>query len=151
MDIEEHDNRRSEYLAKKQEHVAEILRLAGGVKQTRAQAAKDKYEAAAKALDAVGEDFKTKRANVTKDAKAEVKEIQREADRKQADLQRRTKRKREDLEREEIAAEDAALARVAGGPSGLSPQTAVKRQRDDDDSDDEEEEPVDLHGDNRVD
>ena len=45
---------------------------------------------------------------------------------------------------EEIAAEDAALARVAGGPSASG-------QRDDDDSDDEEEEPVDLHGDNRVD
>ena len=61
------------------------------------------------------------------------------------------------LEAEEKAAEDAALAGFVGGPSGhagpsgVSPQTAVKRQRDDDDSDEEEEEPVDLHGDNRVD
>ena len=63
------------------------------------------------------------------------------------------KRKREELEREENDAKDAALARVVGGASasGLSPQTAVKRQRDDDDSDDEEEEPVDLHGEGRVD
>ena len=145
---------RREYQAKLAEHDAEILRLkGGGAKQARAKAAKDKYDAAAKALDAVGEDFKTKRANVTKEAKADAEEIERKRKREQEDLQREVKRKREELEREEIAAEDAALARVAGGPSasGLSPQTAVKRQRDDDDSDDEEEEPVDRYGDNRVD
>ena len=152
LGVEEHLAHLEEHRAKKAEHDKEILRLkGGGAKQARANAAKDKYEAAAKGLDAVGEDFKTKRANVTEEAKRKKEEIERKRKREQEDLQREVKRTREQLEREEIAAEDAALARVAGGPSGLSPQTAVKRQRDDDDSDDEEEEPVDLHGDNRVD
>ena len=150
--LEQQNNRARAYQAKLAEHDATILRLkGGGAEQERAQAGKDQYDAAAKALDAVSEDFKTKRANVTEEAKRKKEEIERKRKREQEELQRDVKRKREKLEREEIAAEDAALARVAGGPSGLSPQTAVKRQRDDDDSDDEEEEPVDLHGDNRVD